>query len=260
MKRTFAIMPILGLLEREVALWIRDWKSIPLRFFLQPSVQIFVFASVLGDNFHNNVDKIKYSSIVGPGIVVMVVINFCILNVSNNIMIGYTTRLFETWLGAPISVNNLLLYLVFSATLNGILSGSIVIILLYIIVGVYPDHLIEALCAIMVTSTWTSIMACAVFLIPKTPDKLQGILPYFLIPATYLGCTFYRFSDLSVFWRAVSLLFPTTWFCEFLRDAYNINSGIGSAWFIFGALIMSLIACGAFLLEIGRRRLNNYLW
>lgn len=251
---------IKALLLRERDLWLRDWKTIPLRFILQPATQISVFASVLAGHVMTAPGAPTYASIVGPGLIVVIVINFCILNASNNIMVGYNTRLFESWLSAPIETTKLLYLLVFAAAVNGFIAGLVVMALLWLMTGTAPVSIGLGVLSVLLISVWSSLAATIAFLLPSTPDKMQNILPYFLIPISFLGCIYYTFGTLDGWPRVLALFMPTTYFSEAFRTAYAVDSQLAPVEVMLAVIVITIVALLVLLRWIGNRRLGDFTW
>jgi len=257
-KHQWAVIKTLLLRERD--LWLKDWKTIPLRFILQPATQISVFASVLSGQMMTAPGAPTYASIVGPGLIVIIVINFCILNASNNIMVGYNTRLFESWLSAPIETTNLLCLLVFAAAANGFIAGLTVMVILWLMTGIAPMSMGLAILSILLIALWSSLAAIIAFLLPATPDKMQNILPYFLIPISFLGCIYYTFDTLTGWSRSLALLMPTSYFSELFRIAYAVDSHLAPTSVMLTVIIINIMVLWILLRWVGNRRLADFIW
>lgn len=251
------ITAIKAMLFREFAIWTKDKNSIFLRFILQPGIATIAFGKIVAPHVNGGEG---YNLIIITGIAMSFVMTFCMLNISNNVMLGYNTRLFETWLCSPISIKGLVIGLVTGASLNGFVAGCVIISMNCIILGYPILNILPSLPLIALSAVLFSCLACILYLAPATPAGAQSIVPYYVLPMTNLGCVYYSYSMLPGNWSYVSSLIPMTYATEALRTAAGGGTLYGDLFdaylTICGAIIVSLLA----LFVIAQRRLGEYVW
>ncbi|UMZ11901.1 ABC transporter permease [Pseudomonas sp. MPFS] len=251
------LVAIRAMLSRELAIWIKDKNSLFLRFILQPGIATVAFGKIVAPHVNGGQE---YSLVIITGITMSFVMTFCMLNISNNVMLGYNTRLFETWLCSPIGIKGLVVGLVCGASMNGFIAGCVIITMNCIILGYPVLGIIPALPLIALSSILLSSIACVIYLTPATPANAQGIVPYYVLPMANLGCVYYSYSMLPQEWSYVSLLVPMTYATEALRAAMlesTLYSNIFSAYLTIGsAIVISLLV----LFYVAQRRLGEYVW
>ena len=248
---------IKAMLFRELAIWTKDKNSIFLRFILQPGVATIAFGKIVAPHVNGGAD---YNLVIITGIAMSFVMTFCMLNLSNNIMLGYNTRLFETWLCSPISIKGLVIGLVIGASLNGFVAGCIIISMNCFILD-YPFlSILPTLPLIALSAVFFSCLACILYLAPATPVGAQGIVPYYVLPMTNLGCVYYSYSMLPTGWNYVSSLIPMTYATEALRTAAGGGTLYGSLLDAYLSIAAAIIASLLVLFAVAQRRLGEYVW
>lgn len=248
---------IKAMLSRELAIWIKDKNSLFLRFILQPGIATIAFGKIIAPHV-NGGDG--YTLVVITGIAMSFVMTFCMLNISNNVMLGYNTRLFETWLCSPIGIKGLVIGLVCGASMNGCIAGCVIVTMNCIILGYPLLDILPALPLIALSAILFSTLACTIYLAPSTPINAQSIVPYYVLPMANLGCVYYSYSMLPQGWSYVSLLIPMTYATEALRAAAAASSLYPNVLSAYLALGSAITVALLFLFFVAQRRLGEYVW
>ncbi|MFA5628023.1 MAG: ABC transporter permease [Thiohalomonadaceae bacterium] len=249
---------VLAMLIRDFGADIRALRFAMIRLVIQPAVYLFVFGHVVGGMF--SAGGSHYAETMAPGIVAIAIMSGPVTLIASSILPGYYYRTLEGWLLAPVSLRLLLISKVLGGVLYGMVSGAVVVGLVWLLLGFAPASL-SLLLAIGVTAAlFFSLLMLVVLCLPRTPDKGQEAFSFVLMPLTFFGCTFYSHSMLEAPYSQLALMLPTTYVSEGLRAAYNpslphlpleqVMLGIGVS-----TLLLLPIAEWAF-----RRRLRDFLW
>lgn len=250
----------ISFIHRDLEEGLLSWKHTLFKFFFQPFVYLFVFGYILGSVLPNGISGGRYSDIVAPGILAMLVMNVSLGTTGSSIVTGYYFKSMEAWLLTPISLRGFMLSRIASGTINSTVTGIIGIILIRLILGLSPENPFLTFIFILLGGLVFSLVSIIAFVLPKTPDKAQEVLSFILMPMMFFGCTFYTYSILTPPWNILALLFPTTYLSEGMRAAYNpqiphINTGIILIGLVSGLAILFYIADRAF-----ERRFKDFLW
>jgi ABC-type multidrug transport system permease subunit len=248
---------IRALLLREMAIWAKDKKSIFLRFILQPGIATFAFGKVISPHVS---EGHGYDFVILTGIAISFVMTFCFLNIANNVMLGYNTRLFESWLCSPISIPGLITTLILGAALNGTVAGTVILIMNCLMLDYSMHNVLQSIPIIFLSAILFSIIASIIYLSPSTPIHAQGIMPYVALPMTNLGCIYYSYSMLPGDWNYLALLVPMTYASEALRAAMSSSALFGHLGIAYLLLLAACTALYFVLLKVAQRRLGEYLW
>jgi ABC-type multidrug transport system permease subunit len=250
----------ISFIQRDLMEGRTSWKHTLFKFFFQPLIYLFVFGYILGSVLPAGMSGGRYSDIVAPGILAVLVMNVSLSTAGSSLVTGYYFKSMEAWLLTPISLRGFMLSRVVSGTINSTMAGIIGIALIYLIPGLFPVRPILTFVFILMGGLLFSLLGIIAFVLPKTPDKAQEVLSFILMPMMFFGCTFYIYSILTPPWNILALLFPTTYLSEGLRAAYNpqiphLDTGIISIGLVSGLVILFYIADWAF-----KRRFKDYLW
>lgn len=249
---------ILALLHRHLLADFSSPRMTLTRLVIQPAIYLYVFGYVVGGVLSG--DGPGYSAVMGPGIVAIVIMTAPFGAVGGPLVSGYYFRTLEGWLLAPVSLRQLLVAKVASGVVYGVLSATIVALLLWIILGLRPTELWTPLILTIAGSAFFSLLSLLVLLLPETPARGQELFSFLLMPMTFFGCTFFSHAMLEPPFSQLALLLPTTYIAEGLRGAYDptqphlpldgILLGLAAA-----LTILTPLAVWSF-----RRRFQDYLW
>jgi ABC-2 type transport system permease protein len=250
---------ILALLMRHLLADFGNLRMTLTRFVVQPAIYLYVFGYVVGDMITGKGGQ-NYADVMGPGIVAISVMTAPFGAVGGALVSGYYFRTLEGWLLAPITLYQLLLAKLVSGVFYGTLSAAVVVLLLWLILGIYPAAPFQALLLVIAGSTLFTLLSLLVLLFPRTPDKGQELFSFLLMPMTFFGCTFYSHAMLESPFRQLALLLPTTYIAEGLRGSYapalpHLSLKAIGTGLTFVLLLLLPLTVWSF-----RRRLGDFLW
>jgi ABC-2 type transport system permease protein len=248
-----------AMIARNFAVECRSFRISFLRMVLQPAIYLFVFGYVVGRMLSAG-NGGNYAAVMAPGIVAITLMSAPYLVVGSSILTGFYFRTMEAWLLSPVKLRAVLLALVASGTIYGVVSAAVVAVLIWLILGIVPQHLALTAFFCVAGSMFFSLLAVTVLLTPVTPKKGQDVFSFLMMPMTFFGCTFYSFDMLQPPFSYLALLLPTTYLSEGLRAAYLPGSGsLPGSWIAAGlaAAMLLLIPLADWVLA---RRLRNFTW
>ncbi len=248
----------LALLHRHLVADLSSPRMALTRLIIQPAIYLYVFGYVVGGVFSG--DGPGYASVMGPGIVAIVIMTAPFGAVGGPLVSGYYFRTLEGWLLAPVSLHQLLMAKVASGVAYGTLSAAIVALLLWVILGLHPTGLWIPLLLTIAGSAFFSLLSLVVLLLPETPARGQELFSFLLMPMTFFGCTFYSHAMLEPPFSQLALLLPTTYIAEGLRGVYAPDqSHLPLAGILLG-LAVALAILAPLAIWSFHRRFRDYLW
>lgn len=231
------------IVSKEVWRFLRIWTQTLLPPVISMTLYFIIFGKMIGSQIHN-IHGYTYMQYIVPGLVMMSAMSSAYANSSSSFFLAKFTRSIDEMLVSSMPPSTLL----FGFLLGGILRGMLIAILVILISVFFTHmHILHLGLAIVIAVLSASVfslggMINAIF--AKKFDDIAFIPTFVITPLTYLGGVFYSISQLTEFWRSLSLVNPVAWIVDSFRFSMlgvsdlNIYFGLGLVIILFFVLLI----------------------
>ena len=210
---------------------------------ISTSLYFIVFGSAIGSSM-KDVDGVRYSAFIIPGLTMLSILSESISNASFGIyMPRFSGTIYEV-LSAPLSWFEIVLGYVGAAASKSILLGTIILITARLFVDYEIAHPIWMVCFLVLIAVTFSLFGFIIGLWADGFEKLTLVPMLIVTPLTFLGGSFYSLKMLPSFWQKVTLVNPVVYLISAFRWSFYGNSDVSittSVTMTGGFLILCLI-------------------
>lgn len=252
----------LAILHRDFVVTGREFVAFLLQALLQPLFFLFIFGKVLPGM---GLAASNFAALMLPGIVALTILLAAMQGVTLPLVLdlGFAREIDDRLL-SPLPVALVAWEKVLFAMMRGIVAGSVIFPLGYLILGdrytVRTDHIGVLIGMIVLTAAMGSSFGLVMGTAIK-PEQISMMFTLIFTPLLFTGCTYYPWGALNTirWFQIVTLFNPLTYSAEGLRYAmvppirgHDITT-LGIYW-VLTALCVSIIAMMAVGTRTFRRR------
>lgn len=223
---------------------------------ISTSLYFIVFGSAIGSRM-SDVEGVKYSAFIIPGLTMLSILSESISNASFGIyMPRFSGTIYEV-LSAPIAWFEIVLGYVGAAASKSILLGTIILVTARLFVSYEVAHPLWMVCFLVLTSVTFSLFGFCVGLWADGFEKLTLVPMLIVTPLTFLGGSFYSLKMLPPFWQRITLANPVVYLVSGFRWSFYDTADIRvetSLAMISGFLVICLLVARRLLIRGYRLR------
>lgn len=223
---------------------------------ISTSLYFIVFGSAIGSRM-SDVEGVKYSAFIIPGLTMLSILSESISNASFGIyMPRFSGTIYEV-LSAPIAWFEIVLGYVGAAASKSILLGTIILVTARLFVSYDVAHPLWMIAFLVLTSVTFSLFGFCVGLWADGFEKLTLVPMLIVTPLTFLGGSFYSLKMLPPFWQKVTLANPVVYLVSGFRWSFYDTADIRvetSLGMIAGFLVLCLLVARTLLVRGYRLR------
>ncbi len=200
--------------------WERMYR-VSTQVFLPPVITTFLYLLIFGTIMTQRIGPIQgnsYTLFIGPGLIMMAVINNAYLNVSSSLFLLRFQKSIEELLVSPMRPSLMLL----GFCLGGVLRAVIVALMVMMVFGCFEPlaftHFFQIMGIISLVAILFSLAGFTNGLLAHSFDDIAIVPTFILTPLTYLGGVFYTTNMLPSFWQHVVQFNPIFYMVNLLRQ------------------------------------------
>jgi ABC-2 type transport system permease protein len=225
----------------EMARTFRTLMQSILAPVISTSLYFIVFGSAIGGRM-TDVEGVRYSAFIIPGLTMLSLLNESISNASFGIyMPRFSGTIYEV-LSAPISWLEIAMGYVGAAASKSILLGTIILITARIFVSYDIAHPIWMVAFLVLTSVTFSLFGFIIGLWADGFEKLTLVPMLIVTPLTFLGGSFYSLKMLPPIWQKITLFNPVVYLLSGFRWSFYDTSDV-SVELSLGMTAVFLVVC-----------------
>src|SRR5881227_2717743 len=247
-----ALMAFLAILRRDMVVTGREFIAFLVQVLLQPLFFLFIFGKVLPSI---GFARPGFAAVLLPGIVALTIVMTALQGVTLPLVLdlGYAREIDDRLL-APLPVGLVAVEKVLFAAMRGLIAGTIIFPLAYVILGSEFNVRTDAIGAIIGVMILTAFAGATLGLTIGTlvkPEQIGLMFSLIFTPLIFTGCTYYPWGALdSIRWFQIITLFnPLTYAAEGLRFAMvpsyygHALSTLAMPWIILGLSVTIVVFC-----------------
>ena len=204
------------IVRRELIRMFRIASQVFLPPVITTLLYFLIFGAVMGQRI-GLIEGVNYTLFIAPGLVMMAVITNAYSNVSTSLFSVRFQRSIEEVLISPMHYSLILL----GYTLGGILRGTIVAVLVFIVAFFFLDielnTLPMTLLVVVLVAALFSLAGFANGMVARNFDDVALVPTFILAPLTYLGGVFYSTTMLPPVWKDLTYFNPIFYMVNALR-------------------------------------------
>ena len=253
----------LAILRRDLLVTWRDIRGFFAQVLLQPFFFLFIFGKVLSSI---GVVQQNFGALLLPGIVALTVITSALQSVTLPLVLdlGFAREI-DDRLQAPLPVSLVAVEKVLFAAMRGLLAGSVIFPMAFVILGQGYQMRTDALGMLVGMMVLTALAGASLGMMIGTfvrPEKVGLMFSLIFTPLIFTGCTYYPWAALTAipWFQIITLFNPLTYAAEGLRAAMvppvhgHMLPTLGIGWILLG-LGLSIIVFLALGIQMFRRRI-----
>jgi ABC-2 type transport system permease protein len=238
-----------AILRRDIWVTWRDFIPFLLQVLVQPLFFLFIFGKVLpnlaGSGTTSGFGSAFTTSLL-PGIIGLTAFTTALQGVTLPLVLdlGFAREI-DDRLQAPLPVSMVAVEKVVFATIRGIIGGTVIFPLAYLILGsgfhVSTDTIPQAIGVMILVAMAGATVGLTIGTLVR-PEQISLLFALILTPLLFTGCTYYYWSGLSTirWFQIVTLFNPLTYGSEglrhFLMPPITVNTAIGPQTFTISTL------------------------
>ncbi len=247
-----------ALVERDLAVLLRDLPAFALRTAMQPALFAFVFAYVfprIGQAIGGH-DSAAFVAVLLPGLMANTLMFQGVTAVALPLVSEFSvSKEIEDRVMAPVPVRVVGLTKVISGAIQSLIAALVVIPAVWLATGFHADIHWDHPLRFALVLPLGSLVGSSLGLMLGTvipPRRINYLFALLLLPLTLLGCVYYPWVALSrLRWLQVAVLVnPVVYMSEGLRAALSPQIPHMPLWAVFGLLAVAF----AVMLAIGLKK------
>ncbi|HEY8021605.1 MAG TPA: ABC transporter permease [Thermoanaerobaculia bacterium] len=234
-----------ALVERDLAVLLRDLPAFLLRTAMQPALFAFVFAYVfprIGQGIGGARDSAAFAAVLLPGLMANTLMFQGVTAVALPLVSEFSvSKEIEDRVMAPVPVRVVGLTKVISGSVQALLASLMVIPAVWIATGfhttIHWDHPLRLATLLPLGALVGSSLGLMLGTL-ISPRRINYLFALLLLPLTLLGCVYYPWVALSALrWLQIAVLAnPVVYMSEGLRAALSPQIPHMPLWAIYGLL------------------------
>ena len=227
----------------EMARFRRSIMQSLLAPVISTSLYFIVFGSAIGSKMAD-IDGVKYSAFLVPGLTMLSVLAQSVSNGSFGIyMQKFTGTIYEV-LSAPISSTEMVIAYVGAAASKSVIIGTVILLTARLFVPYTVEHPLWMIVFLILTSVTFSLFGFIIGVWADNFEKLQIIPLMVITPLTFLGGSFYSINMLPAFWQQLTLFNPVVYLISGFRWSFYGTSDLSIGVSLGMTFVFMLICLG----------------
>jgi ABC-2 type transport system permease protein len=202
---------------------VRRFLKVPAQTVLAPMASTLLFLAVftlaLG-GAGREVGGVPFVAFLGPGLVMMAVLQNAFANTSSSLMIAKVQGNIVDLLMPPLSAGELLFGLALGGLTRGLLCGVATFVAIQPFAGAWPDDPGLALFHLAAGATMMALLGTVVAIWAEKFDQMAAITNFVVTPLAFLSGTFYSVDRLPEPFRLASHANPMFFAIDGFRAAF----------------------------------------
>lgn len=230
------------LAAREIMRFMAVWQQTIFAPLMTAGLFVVVFALALGGD--RQVMGLPYLAFIGPGILMMTVIQNAFANTSSSIVSSKMQGNIVDTLMPPLSAAEILAGYLIGAVVRAGLVGLVIGSGMALLLGQLPVHPVWALGFILLGALFMGGLGLIGGVLAQKWDQMAAITNFVVTPLSFLSGTFYSIEALPPFFRAISHANPIFYLIDGARYGFT---GVSDANPVLGLTICTLavvLVCG----------------
>jgi ABC-2 type transport system permease protein len=200
----------------------RTWRTL-LQSIASPVIStalyFVVFGSAIGSRM-SQIDGVRYSAFIIPGLTMLSLLTESISNASFGIYLPRFSGTIYEVLSAPISALEIVSGYVGAAASKSIILGSIILLTARLFVAYEIAHPLWMVSFLVLMSVTFSLFGFIIGIWADGFEKLQLVPMLIVTPLTFLGGTFYSIHMLPPIWQKITLFNPVVYLVSGFRWSF----------------------------------------
>ncbi|HME91170.1 MAG TPA: ABC transporter permease [Myxococcaceae bacterium] len=238
------------LLVKEVRRFLRVPGQTVLSPLISTTLYFVVFGYSLGGRIHQ-VNGLRYTLFIVPGLVFLGIANNAFLNASSSLFITKIQGTVVDLLAAPLGPVELLFGFIGGAMVRGLAVGLLTWGVAAAFSGFHLVHPVATILFLLLISYVFSVLGLLAGIWAEKFEQINFFPTFVMLPLTFLGGVFYSIDALGEPWHAISLANPMVYMVEGLRYGMLGQSVLSPA---LGSGILALLALAATALSFAALR------
>ena len=230
---------LVTILRHEVQRILRIWSQTLVPPIITISLYFLIFGGFIGSRI-GSMDGLPYLDFIGPGLIILAIINNSYINVSSSFFSFKLQRSIEEILVSPAHPLSILAGFVLGGMFRGCLIGLLATVVVFLFASPTVHNIPVALAVALLTSLLFSLAGFINGAYARNFDDISLVPTFVLMPLIYLGGVFYSVEVLPSFWLKVSLLNPILYLVNAFRYGILGITDVSPVYAI--GMVMLLIA------------------
>ncbi|PHQ71723.1 MAG: multidrug ABC transporter permease [Sneathiella sp.] len=238
--RQFGLVNWLGLytlLSKE----IRRFLKVPLQTVLAPMMTTMLFLAIFTLAFGNGeryVGDLPYAIFLGPGLIMMAVIQNSFANTASSILISKVQGNIVDILMPPLSASELTFAFAFSGLARGLTVAVAVGFCMWLVIDLTVYSWAAVLYFVIGGGLMLSLLGSIGGIVSEKFDHMAAMTNFVIMPLSFLSGTFYSIDRLTGVWFQISHFNPFFYMIDGFRYGF-IGTSDSSVW--LGAAVIAVI-------------------
>lgn len=240
-QRRFGAINWIGLqtlARREIMRFMSVWQQTIFAPLMTAGLFVIVFAVALGGG-RGNVMGLPYLAFLGPGILMMTVIQNAFANTSSSIVSAKMQGNIVDTLMPPLSAGELLTGYLIGAVARSLIVAAVIGLGMALVIGQGVAHPVWALTFVMLGAVLMGGLGIIAGIVAQKFDQMAAITNFIVTPLSFLSGTFYSVQALPPAFYAFSHMNPIFYLIDGARFGFTGVSD-ASPWL---GLAVVLLAC-----------------
>ena len=250
--RSFNPLGLYTLVLREQKRFTSVWTQTLLAPLVTAILFITVFSFVLA-NRKVQIGEFGYTFFITPGILTLTIMQNSFANTSSSLLISKVQGNIVDTLVAPLRPIEIVLGYMVGGVLRGLFVSAGVLMVIFPIIGLFPQYPLILLAFILVTSANLSLLGIVAGIISQKFDHMQAIVNFIVTPLSFLSGTFYSINSLPSLLALITSYNPIFFLIDGIRyGCLGYSEGDPLLGFIFTIVLgLILIYLCTYLIAIG---------
>lgn len=203
------------LCTREIQRFMGVWTQTIAAPLVTAGLFMLIFSIAIGPR-RGDVMGVPFTTFIGPGILMMTVIQNAFANTSSSIMIAKVQGNIVDTLMPPLSAAELVIGYLVGAVARGLLVGVVIALALGLVLGIWPAHPPWALAFLLLGSAFLGALGILAAIFANKFDQMAAITNFIVTPLAFLSGTFY----------SVEALPPVLWEITHMNPVFYLIDGL----------------------------------
>ena len=190
---------------------VRRFMRIKVQTLMPPvitmTLYLYIFGSIIGRKVGSILDM-PYIQFIGPGIIVMALINNAYSNVSSSFFSSKNHRFCEEMFVAPVPSTSIVLGYISGGVLRGLLVMCLVSVVVYLFNPFTIHNILVLILAALTSAVIFSALGMINAVIAGSHDEANWVSTYVVTPLTYMGGVFFPMTSLPSVIQPIAELNP----------------------------------------------------
>jgi ABC-2 type transport system permease protein len=225
------------LLSKEV----RRFLKVPLQTVLAPMMTTMLFLAIFTLAFGNGeryMGDLPYATFLGPGLIMMAVIQNSFANTSSSILISKVQGNIVDILMPPLSAAELTFAIALSGLARGLTVAAAVGLCMWFLIDLQVHSWAAVLYFVFGAGLMLSLLGMIAGIVSEKFDHMAAMTNFVIMPLSFLSGTFYSIDRLTGVWYQVSHLNPFFYMIDGFRYGF-IGTSDSSVW--IGVIVIAVL-------------------